>query len=233
VSYDPQLLLTLVPKVRRAFALLKDGAPDEVAAALERVDAALAELGRSAQIVADNNLHTTPGEAGEGSVQIVSGSNPLITPEVRAWAAACDARREDIRAARAAFIRTRRHMLAPDPCHRRAVEAVTFDVVRSVRENGRPVQRHCLTLGTWRRAAASPADRYRRCEFVLKAGRALLEVGFRPELEHKLLVELIRKAAITDEDVQELHRFPDRRPDDPALIDKLAAVLAATERTAA
>ena len=47
------------------------------------------------------------------------------------------------------------------------------------------------------------------------------------------LAELIRKAAITDEDVQELHRFSDRQPDDAALIDKLAAAVGATERTAA
>jgi hypothetical protein len=229
MSYDPRLLLTLVPKVRRGLGILKDGAPDEVAAAIEQVDAALAELWRSAQIGVDQKPPTTPEEPGRRGVQFAADNNPHTTAEMAADAA----RRDDIRAARAAFIRMRRHMLLPDRYQRPGVEAVTFDVVRSVRENGRPVQRHCLTLGTWRRAAASPADRYRRCEFVLKAGRALLEVGFRPELEHKLLVELIRKAAITDEDVQELHRFPDRRPDDPALIDKLAAVLAATERTAA
>jgi hypothetical protein len=202
-------------------------------AALERVEAALAELGRSVQFAADNKLHTTLEEPGQRGGQIGFGMNLHITAEERAELAADAARREDIRAARSAFIRTRRHALAPDSYHRRPVEAVTFDVVCSTRKNGRPVQQHCVTLGTWRRVAVSRTDRYRRCEFVLKAVRALVEVGFRSELERKLLVELIRKAAISDEDVQELHRFPDRRPDDPALIDKLAAAVGATERTAA
>jgi hypothetical protein len=44
MSYNQRLLLTGVAKSREWFGSLKDGAPPEVAAALERVDAALAEL---------------------------------------------------------------------------------------------------------------------------------------------------------------------------------------------
>jgi hypothetical protein len=109
---------------------------------------------------------------------------------------------------RAAFIRTRHRKLR----RRRLIglespiESVTFDVVRCVRENGRPVQRFVIGLGTLKFGVGwdgrSAWHERLRQHFVFDALLSIEYAEFPPELERKLLVELAAKAPITVEDVE-------------------------------